>query len=207
MTPKNDLSDRERIWMYLLGRTAVDAPGAAHRQTIVGDPPAWRYPGEGEPHAGQIVVGMTSAYRLAPHQHVVGECVGRSDPGPDYNEHDVPLIRAFGDDDPIFFFNETFYIWGEEDWESNPVFFEGWKQSYYHRVRRCMEDVGDPWKYKFQGLRFAEATAILTIRSHNWFPENKSFKIGLPATPKTLKREIIAALKGGGYGTYWEKAA
>lgn len=200
---KNDLSDRERIWLRLATDAARMVPLGGG---LPGDEPVFRFANKGEPVAGQVVLAVTSSAR-GPHPHVFGECVGRADPGPEHAERDVPLIRAFGDppEKAIFFFNEMFYIYTRPT--DGPEFLEGWKRDYYLRLTRALPKAGDTWRYRFAGLKFGDGVATLTVRPHIFFQGDQPFDIELPAGPKTLQRDLIAALKTGGFGTRWEKTA
>jgi len=109
-TPKNDLTDRERILTYLLAEAenASKLGGIYTENPFEQRKPQWRYAEGGEPKAGQLVMANTSSM-LRPHPHAIAWCVGRGDPGPKYNEHDVPKIRAIGETEWIWFFNESFF--------------------------------------------------------------------------------------------------
>ncbi len=208
--PKNDLTDRERILTYLLAEAEhMSKLCDNHTRPTEERWPQWRYAEKGEPVAGQLVMAQTTAM-LRPHPHAVAWCMGRGDPGPKYNEHDVPKIRAIDDKEWIWFFNESFSIYNGDS--TRPVFLDGWKRQYYLKVLRAMRVVGNIDRYRFSAIKIDEKDAVLTVRPHVWFASfddndkgDKPFTIPLPASPTVLQRDLVAALKLGKFGTYWNK--
>lgn len=203
--PKNEMTDRERILAYLLSEVMYEVVFGGQRP---GGSRTWRYSEPGEPVAGQIVFATTSGTRR-PHPHAFGECVGREDPGAKFNERDVPLIRAFGDpaEKAVRFFNESFYIRTEPTTAFETALLEGWQHAYYERLMRARKRAGDGYLYRFAGLKFhTNGRATMSVRPHIFIESlgKQPFDIDLPATPKTLQREIVDALVAGGYGTRFE---
>lgn len=204
--PNSEMTDRERILTFLLRQSMVDKVLGG-----IGEPkrPIWRYSKEGEPTDGQLVCATTSGIR-GPHPHEFAWCVGRGDPGVKYSERDVPKIRAIGETEWIWFFNESFEIYNGD--LSNPVFLEGWQRGYYNKVLRAMPKAGDSWRYRFGGIRINGESAVLTIRPHIWFATevhgdkgDKPFTIELPIKRGLKQKEIVALLQAGGFGTKWGK--
>lgn len=192
------LTDRERILMTIIDRlstTFVLAPacrGSWERKNFL-DGQGYEYvhfASYAEPKPGDLVLAKTGNVS----EWKIGWYVEKR-----FGSLGGAVIREIGSDRLCNYDNESFVpIVGLD-----PIaLLEGDKRQFYVRLMRAFAK-GDEYMYRFGGLRFKGAEAVITIREvfGGLGAPSKPFDVRMVWNKRLSADKILASLRAGGYGT------